>query len=252
MVPCTRENMTRISVVVCTKNEEGMIEQCLRKLDAQEIRPEIIIVDGHSEDHTRQIGQQFADQILFDNGGGISEARNIGWHAAQSPVVAFCDADCLPRKEWTRNLLELMTPDVVGVSGPLCAYDGDTTMRLNIRIWADWFPRILAWGGYHSVWGANMGFCKSVLEKYPFRLRFLEDYDLGQRLRHSHEGRLCFDASIRMPMSSRRFTGGFYQTVLRFYLRTFLLMKLFHRYDLSGYYPSAEKSEGYLPTVQHD
>jgi glycosyltransferase involved in cell wall biosynthesis len=236
--------MNQISVVVCTKNEEEMIEGCLRNLDSQEIRPEIIVVDAHSEDRTRQIAEQYADQILLDQGGGISEARNIGWKAAHHGVVAFCDADCLPRKEWTRNLLALMTPEIIGVSGPLCAYDGDSTTRLNIRIWADWFPRLMAWFGYHSIWGANMGFRKSILEKYPFRLRFLEDYDIGQRLRHGQEGRLCFDASIAMPMSSRRFQDGFYQTVLRFYIRTFILMRVFHRYDFGGYYLPSQIPEG--------
>jgi glycosyltransferase involved in cell wall biosynthesis len=235
--------MTEISVVVCTKNEEEMIEKCLQSLTSQEIRPEIIVVDGHSEDGTRRLAEQYADQILLDHGGGISEARNIGWKAARFPIVAFCDADCLPCREWTMNLLELMKPDVIGVSGPLCAYDGNLSTRINIRIWADWFPRCMAWLGYNSIWGANMGFRKSILETYPFRLRFLEDYDIGQRLRKSHKGRICFDPRIAMPMSSRRFREGFYQTVLRFYVKTLILMKIFHRYDFSGYYVPAQKSE---------
>jgi glycosyltransferase involved in cell wall biosynthesis len=244
--------MTQISVVVCTKNEEELIGRCLQNLASQEIRPEIIVVDGHSEDRTRQIALQYADIILLDHGAGISDARNIGWKAARQSIVAFCDADCLPCRDWTRNLLALMTPDVIGVSGPLCAYDGDLITRINIRVWADWFPRLLARFGYHSIWGANMGFRKSILEKYPFRLRFLEDYDLGQRLRHSRKGRLCFDPRITMPMSSRRFKEGFYQTVLRFYVRTFVLMRIFHRYDFSGYYIPAQKPEGPVPSLPRE
>jgi glycosyltransferase involved in cell wall biosynthesis len=237
--------MNQISVVVCTRNEEQMIEKCLQSLVSQMVRPEIIVVDGNSIDRTRQIAQQYADKILLDHGGGISEARNIGWRAATFPIVAFCDADCLPHREWTRNLLNLMEPDVIGVSGPLSAYDGSLTTRFNIRIWADWFPRFLAWFGYHSIWGANMGFPKRILEKYSFRLRFLEDYDLGMRLRRSGEGRLRFHESISMPMSSRRFKEGFYQTVLQFYVKTVILMKVFHRYNYSGYYlPPAQKTEG--------
>jgi glycosyltransferase involved in cell wall biosynthesis len=244
--------MTEISVVICTKNEEEMIGKCLRCLISQVVRPEIIVVDGHSEDRTRQIAQQYTDTILLDQGGGISEARNIGWKAARNSVVAFCDADCQPPQEWTRNVLALMTPDVSGVSGPLCAYDGDLTTRINIRIWADWFPRLMARFGYNSVWGANMGFRKCILEQYPFRLRFLEDYDLGHRLRHGHAGRLRFDWSLSMPMSSRRFKGGFYQTVLRFYIKTFILMKIFHRYDFSGYYRATQKSESPTRTIHRE
>jgi glycosyltransferase involved in cell wall biosynthesis len=244
--------MTHLSVVVCAKNEEELIEQCLQSLVSQEIRPEIIVVDGHSTDRTRQIAERYADQILLDYGGGISEARNIGWKAARHQIVAFCDADCVPHREWTRNLLALMKSDVIGVSGPLSAYDGSLSTHINIRIWANWFPRVLAWFGYHNIWGANMGFRKNILEKHPFRLRFLEDYDLGQRLRKSGEGCLRFDASISMPMSSRRFKEGFYQIVLQFYVKTIILMKIFHKYDFTGYYMPAQKAEGPVLSVHRE
>jgi glycosyltransferase involved in cell wall biosynthesis len=228
--------MNSISVVVCTKNEEDYIEQCLKSLVTQEVVPEIIVVDGNSSDRTRQIAAQFTDKVLLDQGGGLSEARNIGWKAASSPIIGFCDADCQPEKEWTKNILALMKPEIIGVSGPLLSYDGDPSTRMNIMIWSDWFPRMAALLGYHNIWGANMSFRKSILEKYPFRLLFLEDYDLGQRLRGDHQGKLCFHPSLSMPISSRRFKNGFYRTVIKYYLKTIVLMKLYERYDLPGYF----------------
>jgi glycosyltransferase involved in cell wall biosynthesis len=76
-----------ISVVLCTKNEETNIEQCLVGLQKQDLVPEIIVVDGHSTDRTRQIARDYADKILLDTGGGLSEARNIGWKVAQCPIM---------------------------------------------------------------------------------------------------------------------------------------------------------------------
>lgn len=230
--------MKKISVVVCTKNEENNIEQCLTCLIGQDVKPEIIVVDGHSSDGTEKIARAYADQLLHDTGGGLSEARNIGWKAANSPIIAYCDADCQPQKNWTKNILALMKPRIVGVSGPLTSYDGKFVTRVNIKIWADWFPRILTLFGYSNVWGANMAFRKSILERYPFRLKFLEDYDIGFRIRMANEGKLCFDWSITMPMSSRRFARSFYWTCLRFYLKPLILMKIFKKYDSGGYYGS--------------
>lgn len=228
--------MAKISVIVCTKNEEKHIEGCLKSLVSQEIRPEIIVVDGHSKDRTRIIAKKYADKILLDNGHGLSEARNIGWKAATSPIVAFCDADCRPKKEWTKNILKLMKPGVVGVSGPLNSYDGRFRTKMNIKIFADWYPRLVHFFGYSNVWGANMAFRKEILEKYPFRLKFLEDYDIGHRLRRSRCGKLKFDKSITMPMSARRFEKSFFRTCLRFYIKTLIMMKFFRNYDMEGYY----------------
>jgi glycosyltransferase involved in cell wall biosynthesis len=67
-----------ISVEVCTRQEERMIEQCLGRLAHQKISPELIVVDAHSTDGTREIARNYADTILLDNGGGLSEARNRG------------------------------------------------------------------------------------------------------------------------------------------------------------------------------
>lgn len=228
--------MGDISVVICTKNEEATIERCLVGLSEQEVTPEIIVVDGHSRDGTVEIARGYADRILLDSGGGLSEARNIGWRAAQSSIIAFCDADCWPIATWTKNVIELMKPGVVGASGPLISYDGNSTTKMNITIWANWFPRLLTLFGYSCIWGANMAFRRDVLERYPFRLRFLEDYDIGYRLRRSKSGTLCFDSRIPMPISSRRFEHSFYRTCLRFYVKPFLMMRVFKIFDSTGYF----------------
>lgn len=228
--------MEEISVVVCTREEEDMIGPCLERLVHQRVPSEIIVVDAHSHDRTRDIARKYTDKILLDHGGGLSEARNLGWQACSAPVVAFCDADCHPGKEWTGIILDLMTPGIAGVSGPLRAYDGDSVLQTNIRIWADWFPRVLARGGYHNIWGANMAFQRSILEKYPFRLKFLEDYDLGSRLRKVNGDWLRFDRRMVMEMSSRRFQNSFYRTCLKYYLRAALEIEFFGTHDSEGYY----------------
>ncbi len=55
--------MVKISVVVCTKNEEKYIEGCLKRLVNQIIKPEIIIIDGHSKDNTIKIARKYTRKI---------------------------------------------------------------------------------------------------------------------------------------------------------------------------------------------
>ena len=82
--------MKQVSVVVCTKNEETMVEGCLKSLTSQDRVPEIIVVDGHSDDRTREIAGKYADQIPWTTGKvfqtqGISDGK--GPDALSSPIV---------------------------------------------------------------------------------------------------------------------------------------------------------------------
>jgi len=118
----------KISVVVCAKNEEKFIEDCLKCLKNQTIKPEIIVIDGHSKDKTFSIAKKYADKIVKDNKKGIADARNLGWKIAKGDIVAYCDADCLPQKNWVKNILRYMKGNVC-VFGPLIPYEGLTRVK---------------------------------------------------------------------------------------------------------------------------
>lgn len=224
--------MKKISVVVCTKNEEKFIEPCLKCLKEQEVPCEIIVVDAHSTDRTLEIARRYADKVVFDHGQGISDARNVGWRAASCDVVAYCDCDAIPPKYWTRRILDCIE-GFYCVSGPIKPYDGKLLTRINFNIWGNFFPRIMGRLGYHSVWGANMAFQRKILEKYPFGPKFLEDYDIGSRLRRTRKVR--FYSNLKIPVSSRRFDRGFCRTCIKFYLREWINRKLKGRFS-TGYF----------------
>ncbi len=223
----------KISVVVLTKNEEKYIENCLKCLRNQEIPCEIIVVDGHSTDNTIKIARKYADKIVYDHGKGISDARNVGWRNASCDIVAYCDADTLPPRDWTKKILKHIKGRYC-VSGPLVSYDGNLWMKICFRMWADIFPRFLSKFGYNNVWGANMAFQKPVLKKFPFRLKFLEDYDMGKRLRKT--GKVKFIGELKLSVSSRRFKNGFIRTCIKYYIREWFKRKILKKYS-TGYYP---------------
>jgi len=207
--------MPEISVIVCARNEEGFLTECLSSLRAQTLKPEIIVVDGHSIDKTVTIAKKFADKVVLDNKKGLGDARNIGVKVAKGEIIAFCDADCRPKSDWTMNIKRLLL-DSIAVSGPVVPYDGGLWLKLNVKIWGGIVPRIFSFFGVKSLWGANMAYKREILMKTPFRLRFLEDFDMLMRL--SKIGKIRFSNSMAMPASTRRFKNGFYRIILKYYI----------------------------------
>jgi len=212
-----------ISVVVVAKNEEKYIENCLKCLKNQTLKPEIIVVDGHSTDRTFSIAKKYADKVVKDNKKGVADARNIGWKIAKGDIVAYCDADCLPTKDWVEKISKLMNNNVC-IFGPLIPYEGKTKVKLGLKVWGDLFLEAISLLGYPCICAANVAFKRSVLKKYSFRYDMLEDFDIGNRIRKI--GRVKFYRELYMPISARRFKKGFHRLAFKYYLINYFRLKL--------------------------
>jgi len=109
--------MSKLSVIIPTYNEEGVIRDCLSSLNNQTIKDfEIIVVDDGSTDKTMNIlsGMQEAKyrlQILKQKHKGPGEARNLGVKRSKGEVIVFVDADMTFDKNF---LKELTSPIVEG------------------------------------------------------------------------------------------------------------------------------------------
>jgi glycosyltransferase involved in cell wall biosynthesis len=211
-----------VSVVVIAKNEEKYIEKCLKQLKNQTLRPEIIVVDGHSIDRTFSIAKRYADKVVKDNKRGVADARNIGWKIAKYDIIAYCDADCIPPKDWIENISKLMNKNVC-ISGPLYTYDGDFLMKVSYKFWTDFITRFFGFLGYHVAWGSNMAVRKEALRRHPFRVNILEDYDVVRRIKKI--GKIKYFKELYMPVSSRRLKYGFHVSIIKFYARNFLRLR---------------------------
>lgn len=79
-------------MVVNTKNEEKNLPRALRSV--KKIADEIIVVDMHSEDRTRQIARQFGAKVyLYPPTGYVEPARNYAISKATKDWVLLLDAD---------------------------------------------------------------------------------------------------------------------------------------------------------------
>jgi glycosyltransferase involved in cell wall biosynthesis len=85
-------NPSVVSIVVPTKNSENTINSCLKSIKEQTYPDiEIIIVDNHSSDKTREIAQKYGKVLL--KGPERSTQRNFGAQFARGNYVFFIDSD---------------------------------------------------------------------------------------------------------------------------------------------------------------
>lgn len=80
-----------VTVVIPARNERQTLGVILEA--ARPLCDEIIVVDGHSTDGTRQLAESYGVRVLQDNGKGKGDAIRVGIGAAANEIVVFIDAD---------------------------------------------------------------------------------------------------------------------------------------------------------------
>jgi len=104
--------MTKISVVVLTKNSQKHINKCLLSIINQKYNDfEIIVIDAESKDQTLDILYlRFIKKIKLisvPSDTSIGKARQVGVDNSQGEIIAFIDSDVeLPHENWLKNMSE--------------------------------------------------------------------------------------------------------------------------------------------------
>lgn len=102
-------NNLYFSIIIPTLNEEKFLPKLLGDIKNQVDREfEVIIVDGNSEDHTRDIGQaqdKYYDVKIYKvDRRNVSFQRNYGAAKAKGEYLVFLDADAQINKFFIKNL----------------------------------------------------------------------------------------------------------------------------------------------------
>ncbi|MHC4664575.1 MAG: glycosyltransferase family 2 protein [Planctomycetota bacterium] len=82
----------RISIVIPCRNEEKSIRDIITK--CQRYADDIIVVDGHSTDGTREIAESMNVKVYLDNRKGKGDALRVGVSKALKEIIVFIDSDC--------------------------------------------------------------------------------------------------------------------------------------------------------------
>lgn len=105
--------MTKVSVVIPTRNEEKVFD-AIRSVQDQNYKDyEIIVVDGSDGAHQESLEQFCKDKEVkylresdFDRPSCLNAARNIGVEKAEGNIIALLDGDCQAEGDWLINLLD--------------------------------------------------------------------------------------------------------------------------------------------------
>ncbi|MDI6825968.1 MAG: glycosyltransferase [Candidatus Aenigmarchaeota archaeon] len=121
-----------LSVIIPAYNAEKTIASTIKALLDQNYpknKYEIIIVDDGSVDKTVEVASQFPVKVIKLKHNGPAHARNMGAKKAKGSIILFTDSDCIPDKNWIREMIKpLKNSGVVGVSGTYKTLNQDKLM----------------------------------------------------------------------------------------------------------------------------
>lgn len=83
-----RDNVT---IVIPTKNEEKNISEIIDSVKSY--GDEILVVDGHSKDRTRETASQKGARVVLDGGRGKGDGIRTAIREARGGIIVFIDAD---------------------------------------------------------------------------------------------------------------------------------------------------------------
>lgn len=117
----------KISVIVCVKNEEKRIKDCLDSIISNS-PDEIILVDGESKDKTKEIASKYDKvKIIVSKNSNLTRDRQIGINEASNDLIAMIDADHRLRNDDLNSLCADMKKynfDIV--QSGLLSYENDS------------------------------------------------------------------------------------------------------------------------------
>jgi len=81
----------RISIVIPTKNEEKNLKSIIT--GCKKYSDDVIVIDGHSTDKTREIASGIGARVYLDNKKGKGDGIRVGISKARNEIIVFIDAD---------------------------------------------------------------------------------------------------------------------------------------------------------------
>lgn len=179
--------MTAVTVAICTWNRSALLDRTLtRLLDVRVpagLTWEVVVVDNNSADGTAAVLARHAGRLplvpLTESKQGHSHARNRAVAAARGALILWTDDDVLVDPEWLARMTAAAAahPEAQFFGGPIRPWfecPPPDWLKDNLDVLGFCFALIdhgpethaLAPGEY--AYGANVGFRKAVMDRYPF------------------------------------------------------------------------------------
>lgn len=134
-------NPPSTTIIVCSYNEEALIERTLQSLLNQNIvaaypsRFELIVADSQSTDRTPEIAGKYAEVLSLPR--GKLNAKHLAILDAKGEVIVSCDADTYYGCNYVNTLLKRFErPEVVAVGGISTTDDSNKLLKIGYLVQA--------------------------------------------------------------------------------------------------------------------
>ena len=215
-----------VSVLICTRDRDAMLVECLASILACSPPPaEVIVVDQSRDERSRQAvcrlqGGPVPVRYLRGKGTGLSRAKNQGIADGTAGIVAFTDDDCRVAPDWldalTAPLRHGEAAAAAGRTLPEARADGGEETFSFYR--PDGAVRFSRWSHPWRVGGGgNFAVRREVLLQVgPYDERFgpgaplesAEDMDMVHRLLRSGQRIVYAPAAVVWHRSWRSSSGN--------------------------------------------
>jgi len=209
-----------ISIVIPAYNAEKTISRTIEALLEQNYprkNYEIIIVDDGSTDKTVDTVSKFPVKLIKLKHKGPANTRNVGAKRSKGSVVLFTDADCVPDRNWIKNMTEpFKDPKIVGVSGTYKTLNSDKLMARFVGYEIEHRHEKMKKQKYIDFIGTfSAGYRRNIFLKFKgFDTRFKtssgEDPELSYRIAK---------AGLKMVFQKKAFVKHFHPDTIWKYLK---------------------------------
>ena len=93
------------TVVVCCRNSSKTIKACIESIRKASARMDLLVIDGHSTDNTREILNEMKIPFLLGKGEGLTRDRQFGIDESQTKFTLFVDSDHLVGEDFFEVML---------------------------------------------------------------------------------------------------------------------------------------------------
>jgi glycosyltransferase involved in cell wall biosynthesis len=202
-----------LSIIIPVYNESDHIASCLDSIQKQSVKPtEVIVVDNNSTDDSVKIAKKYDFvKIIREPKQGIVYARNAGFDASMSDILARIDSDSRLPKDWVERILDFYQ-DSEHFKNYAWTSDAYWYNASNPIIYS-WFSSQIVFRfnrfilGHYPLWGSSMAISnvswKKVKNKVCLRNDIHEDLDLSIHL-HRLGYQITYATGVQMKVYIRR------------------------------------------------
>jgi rSAM/selenodomain-associated transferase 2 len=188
--------MPSVSIIIPTLNEEKMLPDALKNLQALDPEPlEIIVADGVSKDNTTALAEKSDCHLVRVIGRGRALQMNEGAMQAKGDLLVFLHADTRVPKDLVDVVNEALADPKIVLGGFICIMRGEHSVQRFISInnyiktyvFAMLYnPYRFLFKGFRLLFGDQVMFCRKTdfdhISGFSMDMPIMEDVNMCIRM----------------------------------------------------------------------